>query len=431
MSVTKNNAKVIVVDDEPDIRLAVKTVLQRQVGIQDVEETDNGSSALEMIKQGNYDLIISDWNMPKMSGDELVREVRSTEKDKDTPFLMLTCRQHKEDVVSLLKAGANGYVVKPFSTKDLAKRISRLIFTHPEETAATEDDYTKDKRIVSLVKILKGELEKSSFDIMEKNHLDLPILPVVGNKIKQILQDSNISIDDVVRFSEKEPVVSFNILSIANSASYAGWDRYDTLEQAALRIGIQTAVDIVSAAVKYGMAVMKGGRYEEIFKTLWEHSLACAHCSRHIADMLKLKEPDKYYLLGLLHDIGKVISLRLLMDLSKNMWVFQDDKLIPTINEIHHVIGAFEMKKSNLSKEFIEIASQHDSEDIFPDTPKEMLVIHFSNIFTREMGFSLIKGDGQDAGDIESAKFLDLNPSQIESIKENLTSFMEEIKKQH
>ena len=79
----------------------------------------------------------------------------------------------------------------------------------------------------------------------------------------------------------------------------------------------------------------------------------------------------------------------------------------------------------------MEIASRHDSDDIFPDTPKEMLVIHFSNIFTREMGFSLIKGDGQDAGDIESAKFLDLNPSQIESIKENLTSFMEEIQKQH
>lgn len=119
--------KVIIVDDSSDTRLMVRTALQRYLGIEDIAEADNGSNAWEMIRQNHYDLIVSDWNMPEMAGDELLREVRSSPKDKDTLFLMLTCRSHQSDMIRAFTSGAEGYIVKPIDIGELVEKVSTLL----------------------------------------------------------------------------------------------------------------------------------------------------------------------------------------------------------------------------------------------------------------------------------------------------------------
>ena len=117
--------KVLVVDDFSTMRRINKNLL-RQLGYTNIEEADDGSTALQRLKQGDIDFVVSDWNMPKMAGIELLKAVRGDEKLKDTPFLIVTAESDKEKVVEAVKAGVNNYVVKPFTAETLKEKIGKI-----------------------------------------------------------------------------------------------------------------------------------------------------------------------------------------------------------------------------------------------------------------------------------------------------------------
>ena len=119
------NMKILVVDDFSTMRRINKSLL-RQLGYTNIEEADDGSTALQRLKQGDIDFVVSDWNMPKMEGIELLKAVRGDEKLKDTPFLMVTAESDKEKVVEAVKAGVNNYVVKPFTAETLKEKIGKI-----------------------------------------------------------------------------------------------------------------------------------------------------------------------------------------------------------------------------------------------------------------------------------------------------------------
>lgn len=118
--------KILVVDDFSTMRRIIKNIL-RQIGFSSIDEAENGQIALSKIGDGSsYDLVISDWNMPEMSGIELLRKVRGNEQTKDMPFLMVTAEAKKENVVEAVKAGVNNYIVKPFTADTLQEKISKI-----------------------------------------------------------------------------------------------------------------------------------------------------------------------------------------------------------------------------------------------------------------------------------------------------------------
>jgi len=118
--------KILIVDDSPTMRrILVNTVIKS--GYSDVKEAEDGKDALAKLMAGEYDLVMTDWNMPNMSGLELVQAVRADEKLKKIPILMVTTRNMKEDIVNAIKSGVNGYIVKPFDAKTLYAKISEVI----------------------------------------------------------------------------------------------------------------------------------------------------------------------------------------------------------------------------------------------------------------------------------------------------------------
>ena len=119
------NMKILVVDDFSTMRRINKNLL-RQLGYTNIEEADDGSTALQRLKQGDIDFVVSDWNMPKMAGIELLKAVRSDDKLKEIPFLMVTAESDKEKVVEAVKAGVNNYVVKPFTAETLKDKIIKI-----------------------------------------------------------------------------------------------------------------------------------------------------------------------------------------------------------------------------------------------------------------------------------------------------------------
>jgi two-component system chemotaxis response regulator CheY len=118
--------RILTVDDSATMRRIIKNQL-KQAGFEEVEEAGNGKEAMVKLGQGQYDLLITDWNMPEMSGLELVKEVRRTEAIKGIPILMVTTVAEKEEIVIALKAGVNNYVVKPFDTPTLQTKISQVV----------------------------------------------------------------------------------------------------------------------------------------------------------------------------------------------------------------------------------------------------------------------------------------------------------------
>jgi two-component system chemotaxis response regulator CheY len=120
------NMRILVIDDFQTMRRIIINLL-RQLGFTNMTEADDGSTAWEKLQVEHVDLIISDWNMPKMTGMDLLRKVRASEKYKTTPFVMVTAEGKRENVIAAVQAGVSNYIVKPFNAATLKEKLSKVI----------------------------------------------------------------------------------------------------------------------------------------------------------------------------------------------------------------------------------------------------------------------------------------------------------------
>ena len=119
------NMKVLVVDDFATMRRIVKNILV-QLGYKNIIEADDGTSALDILKKEKIDLIISDWNMPKMTGLDLLKTVRGDSGLATTPFIMVTAEAQQDNIIAAVKAKVSQYIVKPFTADTLAEKIQKI-----------------------------------------------------------------------------------------------------------------------------------------------------------------------------------------------------------------------------------------------------------------------------------------------------------------
>jgi two-component system chemotaxis response regulator CheY len=119
------NMKILIVDDFSTMRRIVRNLL-KQLSFNNVDEAEDGDVALEKLKNGSYDFVITDWNMPNMTGLELLKAIRSDDALKDLPVLLITAEAEKENVVLAAQAGVNDYIVKPFTGDVLQQKINRI-----------------------------------------------------------------------------------------------------------------------------------------------------------------------------------------------------------------------------------------------------------------------------------------------------------------
>jgi two-component system, chemotaxis family, chemotaxis protein CheY len=117
--------KILLVDDFATMRRIVKNIL-KQLGYENICEADDGSTAVDVLKTEKIGLIISDWNMPKMQGIELLKVVRASEEWKDIPFLMVTAEGKQEQVLEAVKNKVNNYIIKPFSPEVLIEKLNKI-----------------------------------------------------------------------------------------------------------------------------------------------------------------------------------------------------------------------------------------------------------------------------------------------------------------
>lgn len=119
------NTKFLVVDDFSTMRRIVKNLL-KELGYANVDEAEDGAMGLSMLQAGSYDFVVSDWNMPNMDGLTMLQHIRADPKLSSLPVLMVTAEAKKENIIAAAQAGANGYVVKPFTAATLDEKLSKI-----------------------------------------------------------------------------------------------------------------------------------------------------------------------------------------------------------------------------------------------------------------------------------------------------------------
>jgi len=120
------NMNILIVDDYKTMLRIVRNLL-KQLGFENVDEATDGSMALGKLRERNYSLVISDWNMEPMTGLQLLKEVRADSRLKTMPFLMITAESKTENVIEAKKAGVNNYIVKPFNADTLKGKLQAVL----------------------------------------------------------------------------------------------------------------------------------------------------------------------------------------------------------------------------------------------------------------------------------------------------------------
>lgn len=121
----KTEVPVLVVDDYKTMTRIIRNLL-KQIGFTDIDDAANGEEALAKLKEKNYGLIISDWNMQPMTGYELLKEIRASDELNHLPFIMVTAEAKSDNVVAAKEAGVNNYIVKPFNAQTLKEKIEAV-----------------------------------------------------------------------------------------------------------------------------------------------------------------------------------------------------------------------------------------------------------------------------------------------------------------
>ncbi len=119
------NMKFLVVDDFATMRRIVRNLL-KELGFNNVDEAEDGAMAMQMLRSGSYNFVVSDWNMPHMDGLTMLQNIRADAALKKIPVLMVTAEAKKENIVAAAQAGASGYVVKPFTAATLEEKLNKI-----------------------------------------------------------------------------------------------------------------------------------------------------------------------------------------------------------------------------------------------------------------------------------------------------------------
>ncbi|MCL7461892.1 chemotaxis response regulator CheY [Pseudomonas sp. NW5] len=122
---TDKNMSILVVDDFPTMRRIVRGLL-KELGFNNVEEAEDGQDALNKLRSGKFEFVVSDWNMPNLDGLDMLKAIRADAALQHLPVLMVTAEAKKENIIAAAQAGANGYVVKPFTAATLEEKLNKI-----------------------------------------------------------------------------------------------------------------------------------------------------------------------------------------------------------------------------------------------------------------------------------------------------------------
>lgn len=462
--------KILVVDDELVSRMALEKIMD---SFGQCEVVESGSGAItafqKALEEGApFGLITLDINMPEMDGKEVLINIREIERKKEIPkekqviIIMATSSPDKEDVIACIQAGCNDYIVKPFNKEIVREKFDKhKIKWLPENGDRNDVQQSSPKTTTDIIGDAKpkfdaaeftkpaagihgnvpertneeesvsddkGTLREAVLGVVKKfkaGNIDLPVLPKVVHEIEEVIKKPDSDAKKLADVIERDAVISIRLLTVANSPIYRGTDKITTVRQAIPRLGVKETQSIVLTIASKSIYKTKNAQIMVLMEKLWLHSLASAYASKAIAQKLALGDVESFFLMGLLHDVGKVLLVRALTDIIPETDSISIDDVISTIQEVHCSFGEAYLLQGGSDEKFVQAAASHDKQKYFKTSKKEVLVVNLANYLTRKIGYSLFNDEEIVLSELESAELLVIDSGLLDAACEEVKAMME------
>ena len=350
-----------------------------------------------------------------LSGDEIPLGARviCIFNELDTlifPFSKAPALSTEEAVAEIKKGGG-----KQFDS-NLMDRFVQFV----ESNSGESEDYLLKKGNAPIKEIFAKIIQDFS-----AGKIAPPVMAQVVRDVQSVIKRADSTAEDVAAVIERDPVISLRLLSVSNSPVYRGIQEIRNIKEAIPRMGLIETLNLIIAIANKSMYETDQVQLRTLMDKLWVHSLACAYGSKLIAEHLKLDDSEKFFLMGLVHDIGKSLLLKAFSEVPLTIKI-NFDLVQANIQQGHLSIGGVLLRRWGFEDIFIKVVTMHEDPVFSPETEKEILVVHLANMLTRNIGYSLFEEE-VDFNELDSAKFLQMDPDTLGQIGEEVKGIIQDV----
>jgi len=274
---------------------------------------------------------------------------------------------------------------------------------------------------------ISREIIQEIINKYKKDEIELPVLSSVVTEIQEAMNNPTTTVDQLAKIIERDAVISVRLISIANSVIYRGTSKVMTVKDAIPRVGVKETHSIVTTISNKSIYETKEKQFKSLMESLWLHSLASGYLAKAISRELRFGEVEKFYFMGLVHDIGKVLLLKAFSDMYAKNSSLDIGEIMAAIHEAHSSFGGAILRKWGYSETLIRVPLLHEGPDFRPDTDREILTINLASTIANNIGYGLKEDICPEPSKIKSARLLDADFGMIEDLGQEVKNLMNEV----
>ncbi len=264
----------------------------------------------------------------------------------------------------------------------------------------------------------------------KRDQINLPVLPKVVNDIQRVIRNPTSTAEDIAKLIERDAVISLRLLTTANSPMYRGTDKINTVRQAVPRLGLKQTQSIVNAIASKNLYQTDNEQHSAVMEKLWLHSLATAYAAKAVAKKLSLAEEEKYFLMGLSHDIGKILLLKATDIVSKDSEKLDMAELLKSIQDVHTDFGSALLQRWKFPAEFAQVAKMHDDKEFYESTQQPILIVNLASRIASAAGYGVTldeePSEEVQPAELKSARMLSLEKDALDEVCEEVKQVVQE-----
>jgi len=347
--------------------------------------------------------------------------------DAKTVTRSQSSRISPENALSEIEKLAGTRFDKELSQKFIAFVRSGKQTAAEVDTGIKESEDNDAKRDIRRQEVthISREIIQGIITGFKRDDIELPVLSRVVHEIQEVMNNPATTVDQLATIIERDAVISVRLIAVANSVVYRGTDKVLTVRDAIPRVGVKETHSIVTTISSKSIYETGDKRFKKIMEKLWLHSLASGYTARTLSRVLKFGEIEKFYFMGLVHDIGKVLLLKAFTDMYSKDNTLDIGEIMAAIHEAHTSFGGAILRKWGYSETLVRIPLLHEGPDFRPDTDREILTINLASCIANNMGYGLEENICDDPSRRKSARLLDADFGMIEDIMGDVKELMD------
>nr|MBF0220741.1 HDOD domain-containing protein [Desulfobulbaceae bacterium] len=447
--------KVLIIEDDTNIQLLYKRIFLEAWF--EVYFADDGKAGLDLYFSKAPEIIILDMMMPNVSGYIVLKNIRQKRKDTTTKIFIASGVKDKAEIIACAQLGIQGYIMKPFVVEALRDKFaaySPLSKMSPpgEKKSAPHNAQSDDQRLARQ----KAQLEISNkgtsssriqdfctamqsgemtpkeagqkiFETAKAEKLDLPSMPDIIFKIQETMANEQATFKDLGKVIAPDQNISSKLIALSNSALFCGANKCSSVDDAISRVGMQEVKEVVVFLSNRAMHALTDSRFEADLQSLSSHSIACGVASRMVAEHLKYDNPFICFTAGVMHDLGRLILIRIFAQVYKDEKELDMTLLSEVVRKLHPFVGAMFVKNMGFPEKFEQILLKHEKYDQdFDRAPKELTAVVMGNLLANTLDYKSVSNSAE--VDIEQTKVYghtSMTPALIEKIHSGIKQYFE------